>query len=120
MELYIVSMITLSCINYGVDPRLALSIAFTESGFTNITHEHDGKSGSYGPMQIKRIAAREIGMDESSVAHLESSIVVGVKYLKKKIDSCRNIESAVVAYNSGHCGKSSGYSRKVMSRYRSL
>lgn len=118
MELMIISLITTASVNQGVDPTLALALAFTESGFKNITTPNDGKSASYGAMQVKAAAARDVGYTDKDLQDLTKSIYIGVKYLKHSINKCHGISSGLSAYNSGKCKATSKYSQKVLKNYK--
>lgn len=83
----------------GVDPRLALSLAFVESGFKM---GKVGADGEIGIMQVKPNTGKLFGADAKALRDEDTNIDVGLKYLKQGIDRYNDPQLGVVAYNAGH------------------
>lgn len=104
----------------GVDSNLAVVVAKQESNLINVIKYNDGRSTSYGPLQVKRIAARQISMNDSNMELPEVSIEIGLRYLKYSINKCGSIESGLSHFNTGKClkyFKKNGYVDNVMKLY---
>ena len=82
----------------GVDPRLAVSLAFNESG---LRQNKIGDAGEIGIMQIKPSTAKLIGFDEKQIKSLESNIDAGLTYLKQNIERFKDPVLGAMAYNTG-------------------
>ena len=96
----------------GVDPRLALSLAFRESALRHGDFERNdkgdikfvpitGKAGEIGIMQIKPDTAKQYGFDPKQLNSLESNIDIGLKILKSNMDKFGDPVLSVAAYNAG-------------------
>jgi hypothetical protein len=84
----------------GVDPRLALAIAYTESRFNPKAPR--GADGEVGLMQIKPATAAEMGFSMKDILTPEKNIEAGIKYLKQALDVTGNdIRLAPIYYNGG-------------------
>lgn len=83
----------------GVDPRLALSLAYVESGFKM---GKVGEAGEIGIMQVKPDTGKLFGADTKALRNEDTNIDVGLKYLKQGIDRYKDPQLGVVAYNAGH------------------
>lgn len=84
----------------GVDPRLALAIAYTESRFNPKVPR--GEAGEVGLMQIKPATAAEMGFSMQDILTPEKNIEAGIKYLKQALDVTGNdIRLAPIYYNGG-------------------
>lgn len=83
----------------GVDPRLALSLAYVESGFNM---DKTGDAGEVGVMQVKPPTGKMIGFNEKQLRTLDGNIDAGLTYLKQGIDRYKDPMLGVVAYNAGH------------------
>lgn len=83
----------------GVDPRLALSLAYVESGFKM---GKVGEAGEIGIMQVKPDTGKMFGADVKGLRNEDTNIDVGLKYLKQGIDRYKDPQLGVVAYNAGH------------------
>jgi len=83
----------------GVDPRLALSLAYVESGFKM---DKVGDAGEIGVMQVKPATAKMLGVDLKNLHEADTNIDTGLKYLKQGIDRYKDPQLGVVAYNAGH------------------
>ena len=100
MEL--VTIIVAAAVTHGVDPNLLKAICIKESGLKNVSVMDKG-SISYGPCQVKRIAAKQVGMGTADLENVEKSVAVAALYLKHKINTCTNTMKAIGAYNAGKC-----------------
>lgn len=83
----------------GVDPRLALSLAYVESG---LKMGKVGDAGEIGVMQIKPTTGKMLGADVKQLRDLDTNLDVGLKYLKQGIERYSDPQLGVVAYNAGH------------------
>lgn len=86
----------------GFDWRLVSAVIFEESGFQE---EAESPAGAYGLMQVRPIAARDVGQVEFRDA--ESNIRTGVRYLKRLEDMFAaargrdRLALVLAAYNMG-------------------
>lgn len=84
----------------GVDPKLAVAIAFKESSLR--ANPPRGSSGEIGIMQIMPGTGRGMGYDEKKLQTLEDNIEAGIKYLKQGLQATGNDPKlAAVYYNGG-------------------
>lgn len=126
--MFLVYLIFMSFI-YKVDPILTLSVAKVESDYRVRVIGDNGKS--FGMLQVKCIAARDVGYD-GKCKELRSSflnIKYGVKYLAKQLNRYE-LWDAISAYNAGRplvCKKcknkryvNSKYVNKVKKAYLKL
>lgn len=100
----IATLILVSSIINGVDPKLLTAICTKESNLKAVNVMDNG-SYSYGPCQVKKIAAKQVGLTNVDLTQPEQSIDVAAKYLKYKLNKCRDTIKAIGAYNSGKCYK---------------
>ena len=113
----IVSLIVAAAVTHGVDPNLLKAVCFKESKWRDI-HVQDGKTMSYGACQVKKIAAKQVGMEKANLNNPETSIAVAAMYLKHKINECSTNMKAIGAYNTGKCRiPKSGYVQDVLNLY---
>lgn len=82
----------------GIDPRLAVSLAFNESG---LRQNKVGDAGEIGIMQIKPSTAKLVGFDEKQIKSLDSNIDAGLTYLKQNIERFKDPVLGAMAYNTG-------------------
>lgn len=84
----------------GVNPTLALSVAYHESKFRpNVKR---GADGEVGLMQIKPSTAAGLGYSMQDILKPEKNIEAGLKYLKEALDVTGNdIRLAPIYYNGG-------------------
>lgn len=93
----IAKMVQVASQKYGVDPKLALAVAQTES---NMTADAVSSAGAVGVMQLMPETARAMGV--RNVYDPRENIDGGVKYLKQMLTTFNgDIEKAVAAYNAG-------------------
>jgi hypothetical protein len=81
----------------GVDPDLALAVAWQESKFNNVTNPD---SGAIGIMQIMPTNAKGLGLKEKELHDPDTNITSGVRILKENLDRFKNKRAALVAYNA--------------------
>lgn len=109
---HIASIIIQKAKQSGVDPRLALSLAFRESSLRHGDFERNkegavtfkpttGKAGEVGIMQIKPDTAKQYGFKPEELSGLEKNIEIGLKILKSNIQKFGDPVLAVAAYNAG-------------------
>jgi hypothetical protein len=84
----------------GVNPTLALAIAYHESRFRpNVKR---GEDGEVGLMQIKPSTAAGLGYTMQDILKPEKNIEAGVKYIKEALDVTGNdMRLAPIYYNGG-------------------
>lgn len=96
----------------GVDPKLALAIAFRESSLTHGGFQKDkdgnltfkpttGTSGEIGLMQIMPSTAKLYGYEPEELQNLDRNLEIGLKILKTHMDQYGDPRKAAAAYNSG-------------------
>jgi peptidoglycan lytic transglycosylase F len=89
-------------VEYGIDARLVSAIIHEESGFQP---DQESTAGAYGLMQVREIAARDVGEEE--YREPEANIRTGVRYLDRLFEIFsqargRNRMALVLAaYNMG-------------------
>lgn len=109
---HIASIIIQKAKQSGVDPRLALSLAFRESSLRHGDFERNkegavtfkpttGKAGEVGIMQVKPDTAKQYGFKPEELSGLEKNIEIGLKILKSNIQKFGDPVLAVAAYNAG-------------------
>jgi len=83
----------------GVDPRLALSLAFEESG---LRQNKTGADGEIGIMQIIPSTGKLLGYKEEDLKDIDKNLEAGLRYLKQNIERYNNDPIlGAVAYNAG-------------------
>lgn len=83
----------------GVDPRLALTLAYVESG---LKMGKTGDAGEIGIMQIKPNTGKMLGADIKALRDEDTNIDIGLQYLKQGIERYNDPQLGVLAYNAGH------------------
>ena len=83
---------------YGVDPRLAVTLAFVESG---LKMSAIGSSGEIGVMQVMPTTGQMLGVDKKGLNDLDTNIDTGMRYLKQGLDRYGNPKLATIGYNAG-------------------
>lgn len=121
----ILKMINFAAQRYGVDPKLAVAVAQTESGLSS---EVVSSAGAVGVMQLMPGTAKELGVHNINDAR--ENIDAGVRYLKQMLGAFNgDAAKAVAAYNAGPqavmnyngvppYSETKAYVAKVMSLYR--
>ena len=93
----IAKMVRVAAQKYGVDPKLALAVAQTES---NMTADAVSPAGAVGIMQLMPETARAMGV--RNIYDPRENIDGGMKYLKQMLTTFNgDIEKSVAAYNAG-------------------
>lgn len=85
-------------IKMGVDPRLAVALAYQESG---LRHGKTGTSGEIGIMQVMPTTAKMIGFDPDELKNPDRNIDIGLTYLKQGIEKYKDPVLAAAGYNAG-------------------
>lgn len=92
----------------GVDPRLAATLAYTESQLRQRVKQGDkepsilrGSAGEIGIMQIKPSTAKLMGFDDKQIMDTDANIDAGLKYLKQNLDKYKDPVLGAMAYNTG-------------------
>ena len=84
----------------GVDPTLAVAIAFKESGLR--TNAPRGASGEIGMMQVMPSTGLGLGYDEEKLSIPNQNIKAGIEYLKLGLQASENDPTlAAIYYNGG-------------------
>jgi len=83
----------------GINPRLAVSIAFKE-GSLNFSQE-DGGSGEIGVMQVLPSTGKLLGFSEKDLRDPQKNIEAGLMYLKQGLKQHGDPKLAVAGYNAG-------------------
>jgi hypothetical protein len=86
----------------GVDPQLAVAIAFQESRLRS--NPPRGSSGEIGMMQVMPGTGRGMGYNEKQLSDLDQNIEAGVKYLKKGLEATENDPQLTAIYYNGGPG----------------
>lgn len=101
----------------GIDPNLLLAVAFKETRMKHVITWNDGGSPSYGALQTKEIAKRQVA-SEGDLENESDAIDIGTKYLMYNIKRCKSIISGLNGFNSGHCiNKPTKYTNDVLKYY---
>lgn len=92
-----------SAVANGVDPRLAASLAFTESKLRQMKGKDvlTGGAGEVGIMQIKPNTAKLVGFDANQIKQTDQNIEAGMKYLKQSLDKFKDPVLGAIGYNAG-------------------
>lgn len=84
----------------GVDPVLAVAIAFKESSLRS--NPPRGADGEIGMMQVIPSTGRGMGYNEKQLGNLDQNIEAGIQYLKKGLEATGNDpQLAAIYYNGG-------------------
>lgn len=83
----------------GIDPRLAVALAFQESGFKP---DAVGAAGEIGLMQVRPTTAEMLGFSADDLKDPAKNIEIGLTYLKQGLDRFGDPVLAVAGYNAGH------------------
>ena len=82
----------------GVDPNLALALAFQES---SLDPRKVSDAGAIGVMQVLPSTAEMLGYSGKDLRDTNTNIDIGLKYLKQGIDKFSDPMLAVAGYHSG-------------------
>jgi hypothetical protein len=89
---------------YGVNPRLAAALAYTESQLRHKSGEKvvRGSSGEVGIMQVKPATGKLLGFEVKQLMDdPDANIDAGMKYLRQSIDKFGDPVLGAVGYNAG-------------------
>lgn len=111
-QLHLADMIIHKAQKEGVDPKLALALAFRESRLMHGSFEKDkddklvfkptqGKSGEIGVMQVMPDTAKFHGYKPEDLNDLEKNMEIGIKVLKSHMGKFNDPLLAAAAYNAG-------------------
>jgi soluble lytic murein transglycosylase-like protein len=93
----IANLVQSTALKHGVNPKLALAVAKTES---SLNQAAVSPVGAVGVMQLMPGTARELGV--KNINNLEENIDGGVRYLRQMLDKFDgNVNKALAAYNAG-------------------
>lgn len=93
----IAKMVEFSARQHGIDPKLALAVANTESG---LVPDVVSSAGAVGVMQLMPETAHGLGV--RNINDPRENIDGGVRYLKQMLDLFNgDVTKAVAAYNAG-------------------
>lgn len=82
----------------GIDPKLALAIAWTENRFSSTGVS---SAGALGPMQVMPSNAKGLGLKKEDLLDEDKNIEAGIEILKQNLDRFDgNVAHAVAGYNS--------------------
>jgi hypothetical protein len=84
----------------GIDPKLAVALAFRESGLNPNTK--NGTSGEIGLMQVMPKTAEMMGFTVEDLKDPNKNITIGLTYLKQGLDKFGDPVLAAAGYNAGH------------------
>ena len=84
---------------YGVDPRLAVTLAYVES---NLKMSAISPKGAIGVMQVMPPTGLMFGVDKKGLNDLDTNIDTGMRYLKQGLDRYGSPKLATIGYNAGH------------------
>jgi hypothetical protein len=84
----------------GIDPRLAVALAYRESRLNPNTK--NGTSGEIGLMQVMPKTAKGMGFSVEDLRDPAKNIEIGLTYLKQGLDKFGDPMLAVAGYNAGH------------------
>ncbi|MDR1702765.1 MAG: lytic transglycosylase domain-containing protein [Sporomusaceae bacterium] len=93
----IASLVEKTALKHGINPKLALAVAQTES---NLNQSAVSPVGAVGVMQLMPGTARDLGVRD--INNLEENVDGGVRYLKQMLHTFGgDVNKAVAAYNAG-------------------
>ncbi len=93
----IINCIEKAAVQYGVDPRLAVAVAKTESG---LSANAVSSAGAIGIMQLMPETASAMGVN--NIYDVQQNISGGVRYLRQMLDLFGgDTDKAIAAYNAG-------------------
>jgi hypothetical protein len=84
----------------GIDPKLAVAVAYQESRLNPNTK--NGASGEIGLMQVMPKTAEGMGFSVDDLRDPTKNIEIGLTYLKQGLEKFGDPVAAVAGYNAGH------------------
>lgn len=82
----------------GLDPNIMLHALYKETGGIKDPATAKSKAGAYGPMQLMEATAKDLGVNRKDPYE---NILGGAKYLKQQVDTFKDPQLALAAYNAG-------------------
>ena len=82
----------------GLPPEIAVHALYKETGNLPNPETATSKAGAYGPMQLMKATAKELGVDRMDPIQ---NAMGGVGYLKKLYDKYQDPQLTLMAYNAG-------------------
>lgn len=93
----VAKLVEFSARQHGVDPKLALAVARTESGLETASIS---PAGAVGVMQLMPETARDLGV--RNINDPRENVDGGVRYLRQMLNTFNgDVVKAVAAYNAG-------------------
>lgn len=83
----------------GIDPKLAVALAYRESRFDP---KAKGSSGEVGLMQVMPATAKGLGYTPEELGDPAKNIEIGLTYLKQGLEKFGDPVLAAAGYNAGH------------------
>lgn len=94
----VAAMVAAKAREAGVDPELALALAWTENSFKP---KGISEKGAIGPMQIMPVTGKAYGYESKDLHDLETNIELGVRILKDNLVNYNgNTRAALANYNT--------------------
>ena len=84
---------------YGIDPRLAVTLAYVESDLRNSAVS---PKGAIGVMQVMPKTGKMLGIDDKGLRDLDTNIDTGMRYLKQGLERYGSPQIATIGYNAGY------------------
>lgn len=82
----------------GLDPNIMLHALYKETGGLKDPATAKSKAGAYGPMQLMEATAKDLGVNRKDPYE---NILGGATYLKQQLDTFKDPQLALAAYNAG-------------------
>lgn len=82
----------------GIDPKLAVALAFQES---SLDPNKVSSAGATGVMQVKPTTAEMLGYSEKDLQDTGKNIDIGLQYLKQGLDKFEDPMLAIAGYHAG-------------------
>jgi Transglycosylase SLT domain len=89
----------------GIDPVIALSVAYQESQLKHFNDEKKpklGGAGEIGLMQVKPTTAEMLGFSPKDLSDPDKNLEIGLTYLRQGMDRYKDPVLAVAGYNAGY------------------
>lgn len=83
---------------FGIDPKLAVALAYRESKLRPFA---EGGKGEIGIMQVMPSTGKLLGFSADDLKNPNKNIAAGLTYLKQNLDRYNDPVMAVAAYNAG-------------------
>ncbi|MBI4387175.1 MAG: lytic transglycosylase domain-containing protein [Elusimicrobia bacterium] len=83
---------------HNISPALVLAMTVAESHFNPTIVS---PKNAHGLMQLLPVTAKEMGIDPSLLHIPRFNVTAGVRYIKKQLETFKNLALALAAYNAG-------------------